>query len=347
MLRRPLLLVLFTVFSTLYAKDLRGVSPPTNESEAEVSSGDDEGPSEPVTIDPEDCKDKGKDCESLADEGNCLKKLNYAVGNCPWTCRFCKKENGDSKKCKDLAGERHCNGWKVKGDCVRLPDYMMQNCKLSCELCGPETRFKYTDEDVRCPEWAQAGYCSTNTDINLKCPHSCRKYKQRAPASTPYPYPVEALHPYQYRVVLPSVTILQTTTAAPSTQPAETTKAPPNTAAPTAAPTPAPTPAPAPAPTPAPAPAPTPAPAPAPATTPAPAPVPPAPAPAPAPPAPAPAPAPPAPPVAPAPQTAPLAGSPPESTPEEQDDNSADESTELEAGEDGGELCDEKHSSQQ
>lgn len=60
---------------------------------------------------------------------------------------------------------------------------------------------KYMDDDVRCPEWAQNGYCSTNTDINLHCPHSCRKYQHVPAAAEAYPYKFIALHPYQYNVI--------------------------------------------------------------------------------------------------------------------------------------------------
>jgi len=53
------------------------------------------------------------------------------------------------------------------------------------------------DKDVRCPYWGRKGYCETEVDVDMKCQYSCEKYRDVSPASKPYPYPIEALHPYQ------------------------------------------------------------------------------------------------------------------------------------------------------
>lgn len=64
-----------------------------------------------------------------------------------------------------------------------------------------ETGNWYEDKHPVCPIWAKSGYCQTNSDINWKCPHSCnyQKYGRTPRATQQYPYPIKALHPYQYQ----------------------------------------------------------------------------------------------------------------------------------------------------
>ncbi|EDO48496.1 predicted protein [Nematostella vectensis] len=155
-----------------------------------------------------DCKDVADDCKAFGklekdDENSCFNNPDKARNECPVSCKLCVSKR--SKKQSDYMGgydlqPQQCS----QQSCYETPQWSVQNCAVTCQLCQPGVSSGPVDQDVRCPFWGQYGYCSqqqqqqqTDGYISNNCPFSCNTYGSAQPAQQPYPYPIEALSPYQ------------------------------------------------------------------------------------------------------------------------------------------------------
>lgn len=62
-----------------------------------------------------------------------------------------------------------CDRWaKVDNECINNPNFMWTSCIRSCSDYS-------TDDNEKCPAWAEEGECTNNPRyIQIHCPSSCK-----------------------------------------------------------------------------------------------------------------------------------------------------------------------------